>query len=80
MDGDDEELVGQLEREVAIIQRCRTIEDRLVNGVDLFPLPGVTPGLTGLLIPGADADGSDLRGRRADGGAPGDWQSPASGG
>lgn len=50
-DGDDVELIAQLQREVAIIQRCKTVEDRLVSGVDLFPLPGITPGLTGLLIP-----------------------------
>jgi glyoxylase-like metal-dependent hydrolase (beta-lactamase superfamily II) len=49
-DGDDEELIAQLEREVAIIQRCKAAPDRLAPGVDLFPLHGVTPGLTGLLI------------------------------
>lgn len=49
--GDDDELVAQLEREVAIIQRCRVVEDRLAPGVDLFPMPGLTPGLTGVLIP-----------------------------
>ena len=27
------------------------VPDRLVDGIDLFPLPGVTPGLCGLLIP-----------------------------
>ena len=50
-EGDDEDLVAQLGREVAIIRRCRAAPDRLAPGVDLFPLPGITPGLTGLLIP-----------------------------
>lgn len=50
MDGDDAELVAQLEHEVAIISRCRAAPDRPVPGVDLFPLAGITPGLTGLLV------------------------------
>jgi len=51
--GDDDDLLAQLQREVAIIQRCKPAPDRLAPGVDLFPLPGVTPGLTGLLLPEA---------------------------
>lgn len=49
------ELRRALERDAAILRRCRVAPDcltgRSVERVDLFPLPGVTPGLTGLLIP-----------------------------
>lgn len=50
----DDELAGALEADVAILQRCQAAPDRLAVGVDLFPLPGVTPGLAGLLIAGAN--------------------------
>lgn len=46
----DEETRARLERDVAVLQRCEVAPDRLTDGVDLFPLHGVTPGLTGLLI------------------------------
>lgn len=46
----DEELVRTLATEVEVIQRFTASPDRLAEGVDLFPLPGVTPGLAGLLI------------------------------
>lgn len=44
------EVAEVLKREIAILQRCQPAEDSLAHGVDLFPLPGVTPGLTGLLV------------------------------
>lgn len=46
----EEELKAALELDVAILKRCEPAPDRLAPGVDLFPLPGVTPGLTGVLI------------------------------
>lgn len=46
----DEDMKAALELDVAILRRCDAAPDRLAPGVDLFPLPGVTPGLTGLLI------------------------------
>lgn len=46
----DEELKSRLELDVAVLNRCEPAPDRLAPGVDLFPLPGVTPGLTGLLV------------------------------
>lgn len=46
----DEELKSALEIDVAVLQRCKPAPDRLAPGIDLFPLPGVTPGLTGLLV------------------------------
>ena len=34
-----------------LLGRCQAAGDRVVDGVDLFPLPGVTPGSCGLLLP-----------------------------
>jgi len=51
----DEELVKTLSHEVAVVQRTSAAEDRIAPGVDLFPLYGVTPGMTGLLLPGTGA-------------------------
>lgn len=48
----DEDLVKTIGQEIAIIERCRPAPDKLAQGVDLFPMPGVTPGLTGILLPG----------------------------
>ena len=54
---DDEELECVLREELAILQSCEEAPDRLTEGVDLFPLPGVSPGSAGLLVP---APGSTL--------------------
>lgn len=43
----------ELEMQLNVLQRCQPAADRVVPGLDLFPLPGVTPGLCGLLIPQA---------------------------
>ena len=51
----DADLVKTLAQEVAIIERTIAAPDKLEVGVDLFPLGGVTPGLTGLLLPSAGA-------------------------
>ncbi|MEZ6242594.1 MAG: MBL fold metallo-hydrolase [Phycisphaerales bacterium] len=48
---DQRTMLQVLERDAAILHRCRPAPDSLAPGVDLFPLPGVTPGLTGVLIP-----------------------------
>lgn len=48
----DEELKSALELDVAVLRRCEPAPDRVAEGVDLFPMHGVTPGLTGLLLPG----------------------------
>lgn len=49
------ELMRAMERDVAILRRCEPAPDTLAGSgserVDLFPLPGVTPGTCGLLIP-----------------------------
>jgi len=51
MHEDQQTMLRVLERDAAILHRCRPAPDSLAPGVDLFPLPGVTPGLTGLLVP-----------------------------
>lgn len=40
-----------LKQEIALLQKCKAAPDQLANGVDLFPLPGYTPGTCGLLLP-----------------------------
>jgi glyoxylase-like metal-dependent hydrolase (beta-lactamase superfamily II) len=47
----EREIAATLAQEVAILKRCEHAPDTLAPGVDLFPLPGVTPGLSGLLLP-----------------------------
>jgi glyoxylase-like metal-dependent hydrolase (beta-lactamase superfamily II) len=51
----DHDLAKTLGHEIAVIQRTVAAPDKLANGVDLFPLYGVTPGLAGLLLPSAGA-------------------------
>lgn len=46
----DESLTDTLRQEIALLQRCQAAPDSLAENVDLFPLPGVTPGLSGLLV------------------------------
>ncbi len=47
-DGDDDRKI--LARELALLDRCTPAEDELVDGVDLFPLFGYSPGNSGLLV------------------------------
>ena len=51
---EDEAMKKGLELDVAILQRCAAAPDHIADEkgdrVDLFPLPGVTPGLCGLLV------------------------------
>lgn len=47
---DDQSLAATLSHEIALVQRCQAAPDHLAEGVDLFPLPGVTPGMSGLLL------------------------------
>lgn len=44
-----------LQREVAVLQRFANAPDELMPHVDLFPLHGVTPGCTGVLVEGTRA-------------------------
>jgi len=47
---DDEEVARMLEQDIAILKRCKAAPDSLAEHVDLFPLPGYTPGTCGLLL------------------------------
>lgn len=46
----DDELAALNSQEIALLERCEVAPDSLAPKVDLFPLPGVTPGNCGLLI------------------------------
>ena len=46
----DDETRAELEYQVSLLRECRAAPDSIARGVDLFPLPGVTPGLCGLLV------------------------------
>lgn len=50
-DEDFETMQRVLEHDVAILQRCEPAPDRLAGEVSLFPMPGVSPGLCGVLVP-----------------------------
>lgn len=46
----DNQLADEIEREVMLLQRCNPAPDKIAPRVDLFPLPGVSPGTCGLLL------------------------------
>ena len=54
LDEDQETMIGVLQQDVAILQRCQAAPDTIAQGVDLFPLPGVSEGCTGLLLEGRE--------------------------
>lgn len=45
-----QEQAEALKEDIEILQKFQAAEDSLDEGVDLFPLPGVTPGMCGLLV------------------------------
>lgn len=47
---DEAEIASALERDIALLKRCKNAPDSLADHVDLFPLPGVTPGMCGVLL------------------------------
>ncbi len=47
---DEPELSRALELDVAMLKRCEAAPDQLADGVSLFPLPGATPGMCGVLL------------------------------
>ena len=49
-DHDGPNPLDDLKQRVAQLRNCRPAPDRLADRVDLFPLPGVTPGMCGLLV------------------------------
>lgn len=46
----DAAVAATIREEVALLDRTEEAPDRLAPGVDLFPLPGETPGTCGLLL------------------------------
>ncbi|MEX2213781.1 MAG: MBL fold metallo-hydrolase [Phycisphaeraceae bacterium] len=46
----DEAMQDVLKQEIALLRRFKSAPDRLAEQVDLFPLPGFTPGTCGLLL------------------------------
>jgi len=50
VDRGEKELAELLKHQIAVLHKCKVAPDELASGVDLFPLPGLTPGLTGVLI------------------------------
>ena len=51
----DDGLRSMLKDEIALLKRIQPAPDSLAEHVDLFPLPGYTPGTCGLLLPLATA-------------------------
>ncbi len=52
LDGDEIAAQETVEAELAVLGRTRPADDSVAPGVDLFPSPGVTPGLCALLVAG----------------------------
>ncbi len=50
MESDIDETADALHKDVALLQRCAAAPDEIAERVSLFPLPGVTPGTTGLIV------------------------------
>ncbi|MCX5659834.1 MAG: MBL fold metallo-hydrolase [Planctomycetota bacterium] len=46
----DAELRKMIEQDIALLKRCTAAPDRIAPQVDLFPLPGFTPGTCGLVL------------------------------
>ena len=47
----DRELMQWYEAELALLERFEIPPDKIEDNVDLFPMPGATPGTCGLLLP-----------------------------
>jgi glyoxylase-like metal-dependent hydrolase (beta-lactamase superfamily II) len=48
---DQQELHDLLQHDAAILERCQPAPDSFWSRVDLFPLPGLSPGCCGVLLP-----------------------------
>lgn len=46
----DPDVRAALETAIGVLRKCKPLPERLADRVSPFPLPGVTPGLTGLLV------------------------------
>ena len=49
-DATDDASRRMLQDDISLLKRCVAAEDRLAEQVDIFPLPGFTPGTCGLLL------------------------------
>jgi glyoxylase-like metal-dependent hydrolase (beta-lactamase superfamily II) len=49
--GGDPEILRAAKDELEIVEHCEAAPDSIARGVDLFPLPGVSPGCCGVLLP-----------------------------
>ena len=50
---DDNQVRRLLETDITLLQKCEAAPDKIADKVDLFPLPGYTPGTCGLLLLGS---------------------------
>jgi glyoxylase-like metal-dependent hydrolase (beta-lactamase superfamily II) len=50
-DNADQELIAMLKTDVELLAKFQPAPDSLAEGVDLFPMPGVSPGTCGVLVP-----------------------------
>jgi len=50
LEEEDRHLAAQLWKDVALLEKCEAAPDKLARDVDLYPMPGVTPGMCGLLL------------------------------
>jgi len=50
MHEDQQTMLEVLQRDIAVLARTQAAPDSLIDNVDLFPLPGFSPGCCGLLI------------------------------
>ncbi len=48
--GDESDEARVIDRELAILDATQVADDKIAEGIDLFPLPGFTAGTCGLLI------------------------------
>lgn len=51
--GHDPALVEAMQQDVGLLRRCSAPEDTLAPHVSVFPMAGITPGASGLLLEGA---------------------------
>ncbi len=49
-EGRDGELIRTVEGHLVLLTRCKIARDNIAPGVDIFPLPGLSPGTCGLLL------------------------------
>ena len=47
---EDDQTRELIQQDIAVMKKCKPAEDKIAQHVDLFPLPGFTPGGCGLLL------------------------------